>query len=324
MFIIIYSFLYSLCLKKNIKIERSNENLKLACKERVDIYFTVKNHSRLTAFTVYCFDQVPYLYVFNQGNKFLFTLRPYESKQLVYKISAQERGMYDIGPVKIQASDPLNLFPFDLEIPSVMKVMVRPARIKLITSTFPGFPQGNLKINNVCYEDITSRRSIREYQNGDEQKRINWRTSAKFGNLYTNQFEDSYDAPFFVFLNLAEEDYDFNNRNYYTEKAIEIAACIVERSRFLRQRCGFAAYASDFPYLKPNINQTDTILDILSVINKVPGKLDYDPVKKFSNQLPAGTLLFVIGPEEVRTYFSKVEKKQENINTQNTRMMKRV
>lgn len=319
-----YSFFYSQYLKRHIKVLRSTDDLKLACKERVDIYFTIKNYSRFTAFTLYILDEVPYLYVFNDGNKSLITLRPFESLQFKYKVSAQERGFYQIGPVKIKGSDPLNLFPFDIELPSIMNVTVRPARLKLITKTIPGFPQGNLPINNICYEDITRRRSVREYQNGDEQKRINWRASAKFGDLFTNQYEDSYDAPFFVFLNLAEEDYDLNNRLYYTEKAIEIAACIVERSRFLRQCCGFAAYADGFPYLQTNVNQADAILDILSTIKKAPGNLNYDPVKKFKNQLPAGTLLFTVGPEEVRTYFSKVEKQQENINTENTGIMQRV
>ena len=315
--IIAYSFFYSMYLRKRIVVERTATTLKLACKERVDIYYTIKNYSRFTAYSLYCFDDNPYLYVFNEGNKTLITLRPFESKQLKYKISAQERGRYQIGPVKIKCSDPLNLFPFNIEIQSNIEVIVRPARLKLITKTMPGFPQGNLPINNICYEDITRRRSVREYQNGDEQKRINWRASAKFGDLFTNQFEDSYDAPFFVFLNIAEEDYELNIREYYIEKAIEIAACIVERSRYLRQRCGFAAYAQDFPYLQTNVNHADAILDILSTIKKAPGKLDYDPIKKFKNQLPAGTLLFVIGPEEVRKYFSMVEKNRENINTEN-------
>ena len=53
------------------------------------------------------------------------------------------------------------------------------------------------------------------------------------------------------------------------------------------------------------------------------GKLNYDPIKKFSNQLPAGTLLFVIGPREVESYFSKVEANKENINTENTGIMKK-
>ena len=184
------------------------------------------------------------------------------------------------------------------------------------------FPQGNLKINNPCYEDITMRRSIREYMNGDEQKRINWRASAKFDQLFTNQYEASFDAPFFVFLNLAEEDYDLHTRSFHMEKAIEIAANIVEKSRVLRQRCGFAAYAEGFPYLAPHQNQADSILDILSVIKASQGKINYNPRTRFKNQLPHGSLFFEIGPEEVDKYFAKVEANRQDINTQNVGIMK--
>lgn len=323
LFVFIISFLYALVLSRSIKIERLTEKLKLACKEKSEISFTLKNYSLLTAHVLYFFDELPYFYIFNDGNKGVTVLRSKELKKISYNVTAQDRGLYHGGPVRIRTSDPLGLFLINVEIAAPVEITVRPARIKLITNAIPGFPQGNLKINNPCFEDITMRRSIREYKNGDEQKRINWRASAKFDELYTNQFEDSFDAPFFIFLNLAEEDYDLHNRHYHSEKAIEIAASIVEKSRVLRQRCGFAAYASGFPYLPPRQNQADYILDLLSVISLENGKLNYNPVKKFKQQLPAGTLFFVVGPREVESYFLKVEANKENINTENTGIMRK-
>lgn len=323
LFTFIISFLYALVLSRTIKIERLTDELKLACKEKSEISFTLKNYSPLTAHILYFFDEIPYFYIYDDGNKGVTSLRPHELKKISYIVSAQDRGLYHGGPVRIRTSDPLGLFLINVEVPAPIEITVRPARIKLITNAIPGFPQGNIKINNPCYEDITMRRAICEYQNGDELKRINWRASAKFDSLYTNQYEDSFDAPFFVFLNLAEEDYDLHNRRYYSEKAIEIAANIVEKSRMLRQRCGFAAFGTDFPYLAPHQNQADCILDLLSLIKMEPGKLNYDPVKKFSSQLPHGTLLFVIGPREVESYFLKVEANKENINTENTGIMRK-
>ena len=322
--VILLSFFYAIVLKSNIQIERNTKALKLACKEKSEITFTIKNFSPLTAHVCYYFDSVPYFYIFDEGNKGVTALRPHEIKKITYKVTSQERGLFHAGPVRIRTGDPLGLFLIDMEISCPLEITVRPARIKLITEVMPGFPQGHLKINNPCYEDITMRRSIREYMNGDELKRINWRTSAKFGSLYTNQFEDSFDAPIFVFLNLAKEDYDLHNRGYYSEKAIEIAASIVEKSRVLRQRCGFAAYGTGFPYLPPHQNQADCILDILSLIKCEEGKLDYEPQKKFMHQLPAGTLFFEVGPREVENYFLKVESNLENINTTNVGIMKKL
>ncbi len=317
LFIILLSLWYAKTLQKNIKAERTITELKLACKEKAEISFTIKNFSSLPAFMVHFVDNAPFFYVYGQENTGLIELRPNEIKKVSYYVSMQDRGRYQIGPITLKTSDPLGLFTVEIELEANINVMVRPPRNKIITHTKPGFPQGHLKIENVCYEDITMRRSLREYQNGDELKRVNWRASAKFGELFTNVYEDSYDAPFFIFLNLAESDYELHDLRYHTEKAIEIAASIVERSRFLHQRVGFASYATDFPFLKPQINQSEAILDILSVIKTQSGKLDYDPRKKFMRDLPSGTLFFTIGPEQVRTYFSKVEASMENINTQN-------
>ena len=321
--VILLSFFYAIVLKSNIQIERNTSALKLACKEKSEITFTIKNYSPLTAHVCYFFDSVPYFYVFNEGNKGVTALRPHEIKRITYKVTSQERGLFHAGPVRIRTSDPLGLFLIDMEVSCPLEITVRPARIKLITEVVPGFPQGNLKINNPCYEDITMRRSIRDYMNGDELKRINWRASARFASLYTNQYENSFDAPLFVFLNLAEEDYDLHNRRYYSEKAIEIAASIIEKARVLRQRCGFAAYGTGFPYLPPRQNQADCILDLLSVISSEKGKLEYEPEKKFSHQLPTGTLLFVVGPREVENYFMKVEANKENINTINVGILRK-
>lgn len=323
LFVFLISFLYALVLSRSIKIERSTDKLKLACKEKSEITLIIKNYSLFTAHVLYFFDEIPFFYIFDDGNKGVTVLRPHELKKVSYTVTSQDRGLFHGGPVRIRTSDPLGLFLINIEVPAPIEITVRPARIKLITNAFPGFPQGNLKINNPCYEDITMRRAVREFKNGDEQKRINWRASAKFDSLFTNQYEDSFDAPFFIFLNLAEEDYDLHNRHYYSEKAIEIAASIVEKSRVLRQRCGFAAYGTDFPYLPSRQNQADCILDILSVIKLESGKLEYDPVKKFSHQLPTGTLIFVVGPREVESYFLKVEANKENINTENTGIMRK-
>lgn len=320
--IIIFSFICSKSLEKNIKIERSTEELKLSCGEKVEISFVIKNYSRFTAFVFYFMDQAAYFQIYGKDNQGLITLHSREQKKITYTVSAKERGLFEIGPVIIQTQDPLGLFTVKLELPPVLKITVRPARTKLITETQPGFPMGNLKIQNICYEDVTMRRSIREYQNGDEQKRINWRASAKFGGLFTNQFEDSYDAPFFIFLNLAEDDYNLHERQYHSEKAIEIAAALVEKSRYLRQQCGFAAYGTGFPYIRPAQNQADGILDVLSLIHLVPGKLDYDPVQRYKNQLPAGTLLFVVGPDEVEKYYLMVQANEEDLNTKKIGIMK--
>lgn len=320
-FIFVISFFYALILKRNITVERFSGELRLYCKERTKISFTVKNNSLLPVFTCHYVDNAPHFYIFQNKNTGLISLKSRQKMKIVYEVYSQERGAFIIGPTVLKFYDPLFLFTITKEIQSELKILVRPQRLKLITVTVPGIPQGNLKINNSVYEDITLKRTVREYKNQDEPKRINWRISAKFQRLFTNEYDNSYNAPFFVFLNLAKDDYE-QQSTADIEKAIEIAACIIEKAAFLRQSVGFAAYADTTPFLLPGNNNFDAIMDILSLIKPADGKLPYEPVKQFKSKLKNNTLFFSIGAQEVRWYYGKVLRAKENINTENTGIRK--
>ena len=318
------SYFWARKLAENIVVERDDSEIRTVSFEKLTISFTIVNKCRLPAFMCYVLDNIPFLHVFDKQNERLFMLHGYEKKTFFYKANALSRGLYTAGPVKVRTFDPLGFFTVDLEFDCIQRILVRPARIQLKTKAHPGLPQGNIKINNPVYEDITMRRSIREYKSGDELKRINWRASAKYDGLYTNEYENTFDAPFFVFLNLAKDDYSLHMRSEKGEKAIEIAASIVNTAAKLKQRCGFAAYGSGFPFIKPAENQAECILDILALIQMEDGKLEYDPMLKLKPELSTGTLLFIVGPEHVELYNDKIAAKQYGITTQTLGIMKDV
>lgn len=299
---IMLSYLYSWRLVKNITAERTLRSVSLARNETARITFTITNRGRLPALTCFVQDYADELYVLNGEDRRLLSLRRREKVALSYTLMGTHRGQYTIGPVTIKTSDPLRLFPVELKLDAPCTVTVRPARIELPVTAKPGFPQGVLKIQNIAYEDVTMRRTLREYRSGDEQKRINWRASAKHGGstgaegqqLFTNEYEATFDAPIFVFLNLALEDFPLKQRYEQGEKAIEIAAAIIEKSSMLGQKCGFAAYGTGFPYLAPAKNQAGVILDLLATIQMTEGSVESHPYDAYKNRLPSGTRFFVV------------------------------
>ena len=318
---VILSYLYALILLKNLDAQRNINNLKVASKEQIEIKFSVLNRCRLPALVCFVQDTIS-MYVYGEENNQLLSLRPYEKTILKYKVMAKERGLFTAGPIVIKSSDPIGFFQITKEVQVFNTIMVRPARINLITKPIPGRPQGLLSIQNKIYEDVTLRRSIRPYQSGDELKRINWYISAKYNSLFTNEYENSFDVPFFVFLNLAEDDFTLDLRHSKCETAIEIAAAIVEASKRFKQSCGFAAFGTDFPFLLPRQNQSESILDVLSLIKMVPGKLDYDPVEKLKQKLSKNTQIFVVGPKEVEEYIDLCFADEKEITTTKLNMDK--
>ncbi len=321
--LIILSFLYAQIISHNLKIERATQETRLARNETADITFTIKNYSRLPIFVCFLQDDVSTMYVYNGKNRQITSLAPRELKLVSYTILAQERGEFFAGPLKIKASDPLCLFQIEQDIQNRSRIIVRPTRIPLELITRPGLPQGSIAINNPCYEDISLHKNLRNYIPGDEVRRINWRASAKAGTLFTNEYDATYDVPVFIFLNLAEDDYPFDHRFSEIERAVEIAACIVEQAAKLKQRCGFAAYGAGFPFLKPAKNQTDYILDILAVIKPEKGHLPYTPYRMFSEKLPPATQFLYIGQKEAQLYEDKLIAGTKNINTKTLGIIKK-
>jgi len=320
-FMILLSFVYAKTIYRNIDVERNVINLKVASKEQIDVSFSVLNKSVLPVPLLHVSDTVS-LYVYGNKNSEVLSLRSRERASVKYTILAKDRGLYYTGHVKITSADPLGLFKIEKIVDVQNTILVRPARLKMTGKLIPGRPQGNLKISNICFEDVTMRRSIREYRTGDELKRINWRMSAKFNSLFTNEYENTFEVPVFIFLNLAEEDYSLDLRHYKIEKAIEIAAYLTENARRLNQPCGFAAYGTDFPFLSPKMNQTDCILDILSLIQFVPGKMDYKPEERFIHQLSKETLFYSVGPDAVDRYIDFENAQQSNFSVEKLKMEK--
>lgn len=296
---VLLSKLYSEVLKKSITVEKPVNSLRAACGDDFPLTFTVTNRSHLPVYACYVYDSLGSLSVTSDQSRFLFKLRPGEIKTLTYRTHGSFRGLYHTGPVTVTGSDPLGLFPFSLSFKVQCRILIHPAEIQYPFSLTSGIPQGSMNINDICYEDVTMRRSLREYHPGDEQKRINWRASAKYGSLFTNEYQNTFDCPVFVFLNLALEDYPLEQRYDRGEKAIKIAASIIRQAELLHQKCGFAAYASDFPYLPPASGQAGCILDLLALIQMEKGALNYDPEQTLKHRLPDRTRIFIVGPETV-------------------------
>ncbi|MBP5329037.1 MAG: DUF58 domain-containing protein [Spirochaetaceae bacterium] len=296
--LILFARLYIWLSEKYVTAFRSVDTLRTSCGERLTITFSVVNKSFLPLFCCYASDSTGELSVVGP-NRFICHLRPRKIRTCSYSVFSLARGCYKTGPVVIKACDPFRFFSFTKTVKAECSILVYPAKIPFFMSVSPAIPQGALTTKNICYEDVTMRRSIRSYKNGDELKRINWKVSAKYGALFTNEYQCTFDEPVFVFLNLAIEDYPLELRYDKGERAIEIAAAIVTRAAQLHQKCGFAAFGSGFPFLFPAKNQLGCILDVLALIKMEKGSLSYDPYQDLKHRLPSGTKIYTIGPEDV-------------------------
>ena len=223
-----FSWAYSRVLESGFTATRSIHTLRVARFDRLELSVTIANDSFLPVASCFLADAPGELSIAAEDGRWLFAIRAHEARVLRYVIVGNHRGQYTVGPIQISSSDPLGLFPFKKTIKDNCAILVRPARVDASLSLNSGIPQGSISVRDSRFEDVTLYRSVRDYIAGDELKRINWKSSARFGKLFTNEYQDSLNCPVFVFLSLSINDYPLHLRHSLAESAIEVAAAIIE------------------------------------------------------------------------------------------------
>jgi hypothetical protein len=257
------------------------------------------------------FDNPAPLQCFGEGARFCVSLGGKRKTFLKYNVSGNTRGEFFISSLVLKTSDPLGFFNIEIVNNEKCRVLVIPAKRDLDFLVKEGIPQGEIIVNDKRYEDLSLYRSIREYQSGDEFKRINWKVCARFGKLFTNEFQDSLNSPFFVYLDLCLDNYPDQFRYKVIEKAVEISASLLMYSKRLKQENGFASNgiikSSDDeinemqPYFSIRANQTENLLDMTALLQPIEKKnfSSLDNLKKALWHLNSNTDFYYVGPKEI-------------------------
>lgn len=282
-FILILFFLskiYSNNLKKNIRIKRTVDSFRINRKDIYEITIEVTNLSRLPIFYCSIHDTPSPLNVFGAGARFCISLKPKRKVYLSYSVSGNIRGEFFIGPLVLETSDPLGLFSVKIIDDKRCKALIIPAKRDIQQSLKQGNPQGSIIVNEKKYEDLSLYRSIRDYQAGDEIKRINWKASAKYNKLFTNEYQNSINAPVFIYLEMDLSLYPSQFKYNKLEEAIENTAALLMFAKSLKQKSGFASdglidmeqnncISEIQPFYPARNGQTEMILDYLATIKPV-------------------------------------------------------
>ena len=315
-FLFLSSRLYTEYLIRHLALRRGDRELRGFRHEWIEAELILENHGKLPAFMLAAADNPGRLPVF-RDNKCLCSLYGGRSSMIRWQGFGTNRGLFILGPGFLRGSDPLGLFPFTLTAEETTKLYVYPAPGYVNVRTPGGIPLGVLASRNPFNEDLTRRRSVREYSGGDELRRINWKASARMtegaladrsGNsgLMVNEYEASLSYPLVVFLNADPLEYAAKNREIYFERAIEAAAALCVMASRERQVLGFILHVSGKikgESISPSAFTLIPILERLAVLERrstgeepEAGRSSVDRLLKEEKTLPFGTRLVYVGP----------------------------
>jgi uncharacterized protein (DUF58 family) len=297
------SLLYSRIISRYVITRRKDSVLRTHRFEPMEITLIVENRSPLPVAYLNILDEPNYFFASEPGN-FLISLRPGERKILNYPIESQRRGLYSVGPAVIQGSDPLGLFPFRKKTKQSQTLIVYPEVLPLCLQSSEGLPAGTIRVENRIYEDVTRYRSLREYLPGDGLRRVNWKASAKTGQLFVMDYLPLLHAPVLILLNLNSEDYPMRFRYHRIERAATLAASLIVHFLSLHQEIGLIASARldgeetvPFAEIRGSHEHATTLLEMLAKMEAAPGSRDFTELLFAAGiEVPVRTRLQVITP----------------------------
>lgn len=155
-------------------------------------------------------------------------------------IPTHRRGIIDVGPVTTVRSDPLGMLKREVAWADVRRLYVHPVTVP-VPSTSAGFvhdlegsPSGTVVDDDISFH------AIREYQAGDAQRNINWKSTAKTGRLMVRQYDQTLRSRLAIVLGTASAEYASEAE---FELAVSAAGSLAVRA--IRDGRDLAAVASE-------------------------------------------------------------------------------
>jgi uncharacterized protein (DUF58 family) len=177
--------------------------------------------------------------VFDDGHRaarfVLPPLPPGETAKAAYRLPTNRRGRFRIGPLAVSASDPFGLARRTWTLSAHSEVLVCPRVHDILAPRQAGgrlvasVETVHARAQAADGEDFLT---LREYEVGDDLRRVHWRSTARVGELMIRQDEAQWRSRSIVVLDTRPGAHDARS----FETAVEATASIVDRLTRMRRR----------------------------------------------------------------------------------------
>jgi uncharacterized protein (DUF58 family) len=214
--------------------------------ESLAVQVDVHNRGLLPVLWLRLADTVPFDLVGGPAFRCVLSLWPGERQRHEYRLMGRRRGYYRLGPLVSQGGDLLGTAAYEKRVGGDDWVVVYPRIVPLRDLGFPSqSPFGVLPSRQRLFEDPARIRGVRDYQAGDSLRRVDWKSSARIGQLQVRRYEPAIALETALFLNLATGEYPQAHRYTATERGIVICASLAAHLTEQRQAVALATNGHD-------------------------------------------------------------------------------
>ena len=160
----------------------------------------------------------------------IFSLRWFEKANRSYTLVFRKRGIYTIGPARLETGDLFGIFEKSHEITQKQILTVFPNLLPFQKLQFPAEdPFGDRRSRRQLFEDPNRPMGVREYRPEDGFRRIHWPATARTGQLQVKVYQPTSGQVMVVCMNVST--FTRHWEGIYPELLeylIEVAATIVD------------------------------------------------------------------------------------------------
>ncbi|MGO4956430.1 DUF58 domain-containing protein [Luteococcus sp. Sow4_B9] len=206
--------------------ERTIDPPRVTLGERMDAQLNLRKAGALPVGLLRFEDTVPR----ELGRRPRFTIHTFAGdwkRQLTYPLMGLARGRYRVGPLLVRAVDPFGLAEIDRQFRATNEVLVTPEVVPLgqLGSAAGNNASGEStpqKIGLVGQDDVL----VREYRDGDDVRRIHWRSTARKGEIMVRREEQAWDPSVTMLLDSRASSHAGSGRTASFEWAVSATTSI--------------------------------------------------------------------------------------------------
>jgi len=216
--------------------------------EPLSVHLDLVNRGRFPRFLLDLNDSLPEFVESDGERDFVVpSLWPGERVSLTYTARALKRGVYQWNPLQISASDPFGIFPRFVPFDAPGEAIVYPRPIELRGGLARSGIEARAQSSGERARGSESGLDfygIRDYQPGDDLRRIHWPATARHGKLTVIEFDRGASENIAVVLDTSEGSEFGSGLDTSLEVGVRAAASLAHWS--LRSE-GVASLAAAFP-----------------------------------------------------------------------------
>lgn len=219
------------------------------------------------------------------------------SVKLEFQVRPQRWGAHSVGPVLVRARDPLGMMVWDTRLGQVvtLRSFPREQRLRelvapLRTQPFLGAHVARVRGSGIEFADV------RPFTSGDRVRQVNWRATARRGDLYVTERHPEHASDVVLLLDTFAEARDAASGTL--DAAVRAAASMARAHLARRDRVALVDFGGALHWLEPAFGTTQLyrIVDAL-LASDIAFSYAWRAVESIPRQLlPPGALVLAITP----------------------------